>query len=118
LPNVAEELQQLKTLIESIQGVDYELVINPTRGDLISRFSRRTPFLHFTGHVSPRQGLVLKDGTLNVADIVTYFPCQTDQVVFLNGCDAVYDSGAEQDSVGLDLFQSASVANAFLDAGV
>src|SRR5688572_11105234 len=98
LPNVVEELQQLKTLIESIPGVDYELAINPTRGDLINRFSRSTPFLHFTGHVSPRQGLVLKDGTLNVAEIVTYFPCQRDQIVFLNGCDAVYGAGTEQDS--------------------
>ena len=117
LPHAAAEVQQLKALVESVPSVDYELVVNPTRGDLIARFSRSTPFLHFTGHLSPRQGLVLKDDILKVEQIVRYFPGQRDQFVFLNGCDAVYEEQMPQATSGLDLFQSASVANAFLDAG-
>ncbi len=119
LLHAAEEVRELQALLGEVRGVDYEPVTNPTPGELINRFSARrsTPFLHFTGHVLPKKGLVLKDGILSIEHIVRYFPSEREQFVLLNGCDAVYEGEAGLESEAPDLFQSASVANAFLDAG-
>ena len=119
LLHAAEEVRELQTLLTEIRGVDYELMTNPTPSELINNFStgRSTPFLHFTGHVLPKKGLLLKEGIFSIEHITRYFPWQRDQFVLLNGCDAVYEGDAGLESEVPDLFQSASVANAFLDAG-
>jgi len=119
LHEVAEEVREIEGLVAQIQGLEYQMLKDPTPAALVSEFGagRSTPFFHFTGHVSPKTGLVLSKGVLSVEHIVRYFPSERDQVVFLNGCDAVYGERFELGVDEPDLFQSASVANAFLDAG-
>lgn len=119
LPHAAQELRELRSFVDTVPHVEYDLLVDPTPAELIHKFSagRSTPFLHFTGHVLPKRGLMLKGGVMSIDDIVRYFPSQRDQFVFLNGCDAVYESEALLDGGEPDLFQTASVANAFLDAG-
>jgi hypothetical protein len=116
LQHAADEIRELEQLVGGIGGLDYHPLPNPTRSELIKTLNtgRTTRFLHFTGHVQPGLGLLLKDGALEVEEIIQYFSAQRDQLVFLNGCDAAYGS---QHGIEPDLFQAASVANAFLDAG-
>ncbi len=113
----SQELNTLKGMVSAQREIDYEAIVDPTPAELVNVFSagRRTPFFHFTGHVAPGQGLILQKGILSLEHIARYFPSERDQVVVLNGCDSAY---REQDEGGeADLFEAASVANAFLDAG-
>lgn len=114
---IVDEVEYLKSLVSSIEGLEYQLVIDPTPAEIIRVFASpgRMPFVHYSGHVLPKTGLLLKQGVLKIEEIVQYFPYDGVHIVFLNGCDVVYQDATTGGE--LDLFQSASVANAFLDAG-
>jgi hypothetical protein len=114
---VVDEVEQLKSLVSSVEGLDYQLIIDPTPAEMIRIFASpgRMPFVHYSGHVLPKRGLLLNRGVLKIEEIVQYFPYDGVLIVFLNGCDTVYEEMTDDGE--LDLFQSASVANAFLDAG-
>jgi hypothetical protein len=114
---IVDEVEQLKSLVSSVEGLEYQLIIDPTPSEMIKIFASpgRMPFVHYSGHVLPKRGLLLNRGVLKIEEIVQYFPYDGVHIVFLNGCDTVYEEVTDDGE--LDLFQSASVANAFLDAG-
>lgn len=98
--------------------LQYELLRDPDSFKLHQSLidKRATPFVHFTGHLDPAEGLMLARRSFFSHDrIVDCFPGSQEQVVFLNGCDSVLDAPAQREHV--DMFQPASVANAFLYAG-
>ena len=123
---IQEEVREIESLIGAkAPGLDYKLLDNPTPVEVISALTEPqvTPFVHYSGHVKPGEGLELEKRILKLDEIVRYFPHGGETVVFLNGCDAIYDldAGVPRKRRGrsgtFDLFQLASVANAFLDAG-
>ncbi len=136
LASTADESQQLEALIKAeAPELEYQRLDNPDPVAVIGALmkSQLTPFVHYSGHVKPGEGLDLAKRIMRLDEIVRYFP-YGGAIVFLNGCDAVYDRevfaprervkrtfGRAQSEAHrrytVDMFQLASVANAFLDAG-
>lgn len=130
--DLEEESRALRALVDRAPGVRYVPLVQPTPIDLIDSFREKevhTPFLHFSGHIVGRKGLLMGNGrVMGIDEIHESFPSHGRHIVFLNGCDDIYgeDDPGERRPPGapdgdehreLDLFQAASVANAFLYAG-
>lgn len=118
LEYASDEAQDIKALVAQVNGLEYCRIMHSTRANLLAAFSeKRIAYLHFTGHVTPGEGLRLSDGTVFLLrDIVRYFPGDGPkgrQLVFVNGCDRTPNDGKLQ----ADAFRSASTANAFLRGG-
>ncbi len=116
LPQSKQEQQELEAIVAEHPVLEYHPMKNPSVQEILDEFGNPgLRFLHFTGHIEPRKGLVVgKRGraeTLKIVNIEKRFPGSDGQIVFLNGCDAHLD---EPDS---DLFATATVANAFLYGG-
>jgi hypothetical protein len=129
----AEEAAAIQSLVQQQAELDYELIDNPTVGELLKLLgacARPTPYFHFTGHIMPSHGLELRGGRMSYEEIMRFFPGTSEQIVMLNGCDALWEREAiilDDDAEaswsssaelgGADMFQTAAVAQAFLDAG-
>ena len=132
LLHAAAEADALRGLVERQPELEYRWLQDPTPDELASELGkckRPTPYFHFTGHVKPGRGLELKNGILSCEELTKYFPGNSNQIVMLNGCDALWErsAGGVDQSDGLtkstagmdaiDVYQSAGVAGAFLEGG-
>lgn len=123
------EKTELRAIVEGCAGLRYRLLENPNTLAMLDEFIEPgLRYLHYSGHIAPRQGLRIGSRVnpemLSLTTIQSRFPGGNEPVVFLNGCDAYLDelgsrrvNGDEEGPEAADLFVTATVANAFLYAG-
>ena len=132
LPLASGEGEMLAELVDKyLEDVTYTPLFNPTAWDLglFLHDNSNIPFIHYSGHLrvddvrrrENRVGLLLvEDDVFSTNNIIESFVGNSEQIVFLNGCDTAYDrrnfgNGGSADEI--DMFQAASLANAFRYAG-
>jgi len=114
-----KESNDIKSILNTLgDAINYHPINNPTEHELLSELlsCSNTPFIHYSGHVIPSNGILLGDNTVFDRDrIARHFSFGEKKIVFLNGCDSIFDDDKNQHDG--DMFKQAFVANAFLDSG-
>ncbi|MFH2100307.1 MAG: CHAT domain-containing protein, partial [Pseudomonadota bacterium] len=122
------ESEKLKEVVEKTGWLDYKAVQEASWGKLVRLISAYGPairYFHYSGHVRPKEGLVLsasegrrpRENLFSIQAIRSRLAGTSLDIAFLNGCDETYVDVDEKGFSSWNPHDHANVANSFLEAG-